>query len=199
MDFRSRMVALLKVLLPLAALAILSTLFLLSRSVDPTATIPFAERDMAERLSGQQITAPFYSGSTTKGDEVIVSASVARPGGNGEPAQATDLRARINMIDGTRLTMESDTGSIGSDTDIATFSGNVRVTSSAGYVVTTDHLNTDLKGMTGNTPGPVKGTGPLGSFDAGRMQMRSDAEGGPVHLHFNNGVKLVYQPPKTER
>ena len=45
MDRYSRMVAIFKVLLPLAALAILSTLFLLSRTIDPTTTIPFADQD----------------------------------------------------------------------------------------------------------------------------------------------------------
>lgn len=199
MDLRSRMVALLKVLLPLAALAILSTLFLLSRSIDPTATIPFAGQDMADRLSGQQITAPFYSGTTAQGDEILATASLARPGGENQPAEATALRVRVNMADGVRLTMESDSGTIGADSDVATFSGNVQFTSSAGYVITTDRLNTDLNGLSGDTPGPIKGKGPLGAFDAGRMRFRSESEGGPLHLHFNKGVKLIYRPPKTER
>ena len=43
MDRYSRMIAFLKVLLPLMALALLSTLFLLSQNTEPMASIPFAE------------------------------------------------------------------------------------------------------------------------------------------------------------
>ena len=50
MDRYSRMIVWLKVLLPLMALALLSTLFLLSRNVDPLASIPFAQAEIDERL-----------------------------------------------------------------------------------------------------------------------------------------------------
>jgi len=199
MDLYSRMVALFKVLLPLAALAILSTVFLLSRSVDPTATIPFAEQDMADRMRDQQVTAPFFSGTTSKGDEIMVTASVARPGGPNAPAEATDLDAQITMVDGTRLTLRSDTGSVAVDQDIATFEGHVKITTSTGYVVLTETLHATLSGITANTPGQVDGTGPLGEFTAGNMQIDTKTEGGPVHMLFNNGVKLIYDPKRPER
>ena len=99
MDRYSRMVALLKVLLPLAALALLSTLFLISRGVNIEATIPFADHEIEERMRGQQITAPFFSGTTAQGDEITVTASIARPGGPSSPAVATDLTAVNSMAD----------------------------------------------------------------------------------------------------
>ena len=197
MDLYSRMVALLKVLLPLAALAILSTVFLLSRSVDPTATIPFAEQDMADRMRDQQVTAPFFSGTTSDGDEIMVTASIARPGGPNSPAEATDLSAQITMVDGVRITLRSDTGTVAVDKDLATFEGHVIITTTTGYVVLTDTLNSALSGITANTPGQIEGTGPLGEFTAGNMQIDTKTEGGTVHMLFNNGVKLIYDPKKT--
>ncbi|PCH73392.1 MAG: hypothetical protein COC12_05015 [Rhodobacteraceae bacterium] len=199
MDFRSRVVALLKVLLPLTALGLLSTLFLLSRGVDPTATIPFAERDMADRMRDQQITAPFFSGTTDQGDEIIVTASLARPEGDGTPAEATDLNARITMVDGVRMTLTSDTGSVAMDKNIATFAGNVVITSSNGFVVRTQLLNTTLNGMNGDSPGKITGTGPIGDFTAGQMQIREISEGGALHMLFKNGVRLLYDPTNLER
>jgi lipopolysaccharide export system protein LptC len=198
-DLRSRMVALFKVLLPLAALGILSTLFLLSRSVDPTARIPFAEHEMADRMRDQQVTAPFFSGTTAKGDEIIVTASIARPGGFGAPAEATDLSARITMADGIRINLTSDTGSVAVDKNLATFSGNVRITTTTGYVILTDTLNTELSGVSGNTPGTITGTGPLGDFTAGQMQIGENNKGGPLHMLFKKGVKLIYVPKTPER
>lgn len=193
------MVALFKVLLPLAALGILSTLFMLSRSVDPTAKIPFAEREMADRMRDQQVTAPFFSGTTSKGDEIIVTASLARPGGPATPAEATDLTARITMADGVRITLTSDTGSVAIDKNLATFTGNVEITSTNGFVIQTETLNTALKSISGNTPGTITGTGPFGDFTAGQMQIREESDGGPLHMLFKNGVKLIYDPRKLER
>jgi len=193
------MVALFKVLLPLAALGILSTLFMLSRSVDPTAKIPFAEREMAERMRDQQVTAPFFSGTTSKGDEIIVTASLARPNRAGAPAEATDLTVRITMADGVRITLTSDTGIVAVDKNIATFSGNVEITSTNGFVVQTDMLNTALNTVSGSTPGPITGTGPIGDLTAGQMHIREISDGGPLHMLFKKGVKLLYDPRNSER
>ena len=69
-DRYSRMVALLKVSLPLIALGILSTLFLVSRAVDPPSTIPFADSEVQERLTNQQVTGPLYTGMSANGDQI---------------------------------------------------------------------------------------------------------------------------------
>ncbi|MCF6233403.1 MAG: LPS export ABC transporter periplasmic protein LptC [Rhodobacteraceae bacterium] len=199
MDLRSRMVALFKVLLPLAALAILSTLFMLSRSLDPTATIPFAENEMADRMRDQQVTAPFFSGTTPEGDEITVSASLARPGGDGTPAEATNLTARLMMADGVKITMTSDTGTVDVSESIATFNGNVEITSSQGILVQTDTLRTTLNSIAASTPGTVIATTPFGDFVAGRMQLSELSDGGPLHMVFKDGVKLIYDPKTRER
>jgi len=199
MDTYSRMVAFLKVLLPLAALVLLSTLFLISRGVDTDATIPFADHEIEERMRSQQITAPFFSGTTAQGDEIMVTASIARPGGASAPAVATDLHAVISMADGGRLTLRSDNGAVQIDKDIASFSGNVEITSAAGLLVTTDLLNATLSGVSADSPGPVQASGPIGMLNAGTMQLQTKTQGGPLHMLFNNGVKLVYDPQKSER
>lgn len=199
MDGYSRMVQLLKVLLPLAALALLSTLFLLSRSVDPNATIPFAEQDMADRMRDQQVTKPYFSGTTAKGEEVLVTAMIARPGGPNSPAEATDLDAQIKLIDGQIIRLTSDLGSVALDRDMAVFSGDVRITSTDGTEIRTEVLNTALSGIKGSTPGTVTGTGPIGDFTAGNMEMGAKNDDGPIHMVFKNGVKLIYDPQKQER
>ncbi|TLP65709.1 hypothetical protein FEE96_09405 [Parasedimentitalea maritima] len=199
MDRYSRMVAFLKVLLPLTALVLLSTLFLISRGVDTDATIPFAEHEIEERMRGQQVTAPFFSGTTAQGDEITVTASIARPGGLASPAVATDLQAVIKMADGGRLTLTSNSGEVYLDKDIASFSGDVAITSTSGLEVTTDLLNATLSGISANSPGPVTATGPIGVLNAGSMQLETKTQGGPLQMLFNNGVKLVYDPQKSER
>lgn len=199
MDRYSRMVALLKVLLPLAALALLSTLFLVSGGRNTETEIPFAEAELEERTRGQQVTQPFFSGTSARGDQIMVTAARARPGSSGEPADAEELSARIRMADGSLITMRSDAGQIAFGRDLVSFIGNVEVTSSVGMTVLSDRLNSTLNGVVGDSPGPITGTGAIGDFSAGSMHFQAKNEGGPIHMVFNKGVKLIYVPEKPER
>lgn len=199
MDGYSRIVAFLKVLLPLAALVLLSTLFLISRGTNTETSIPFAEQEIEERLRDQQVTAPFFSGTTAQGDEIMFTAARARPGSAGGPAEAEDIKARLRTISGSEMNIRSDSGQIRMDTDVASLLGNVEITSSTGVHVTSDALNAALSGIEGNSPGPVAGTGPFGEFTAGSMHFSSKNGDGPIHMLFNKGVKLIYTPQKQER
>ena len=197
MDRYSRLVAWLKVLLPLTALGLLSTLFLLSRNIDPMAAIPFAETEIAERLKGQQITAPFFSGTTSAGDRVTVSAGkmATRSGSNNE---ASDLSAQIDLASGTRVVLFSDTGAfdmLGGETML---SGDVVITTSTGYKLTSDALRTNFDTLSVESPGPVMGSGPFGTLNAGRMQLQRVEGNENAQLIFTNGVKLIYDPKSLE-
>ncbi len=57
----SRVVAWLKVLLPVIALVLLSTMFLISRTIDPSRAIPFANVDVEGMVRDQRISAPAFS------------------------------------------------------------------------------------------------------------------------------------------
>lgn len=199
MDSYSRAVAYLKVLLPLAALVLMSTLFLISRGVNTEAVIPFAQKEIEDRMKGQQVTAPFFSGTTRQGDEIMVMAALARPGGEGTPAVASNLSAEINLADGGQITLASRTGAISPGKDLARFTGDVTITSAAGLIVETEELSTALSGLEAESPGPVQATGPLGKLTAGNMRIGVKTEGGPIHMLFKNGVKLLYDPQQPER
>lgn len=199
MDNYSRAVAYLKVLLPLAALVLMSTMFLISRGVNTDAVIPFAQKEIEDRMKGQQVTAPFFSGTTAQGDEIMVTASLARPGGDGAPAVASNLSAQFDLAEGGRITLASETGAIHPGQDTARFTGSVTITSADGLVVETEELNTALSGLEADSPGPVRATGAIGELTAGNMQIGVKTEGGPVHMLFKNGVKLLYDPQKPER
>jgi lipopolysaccharide export system protein LptC len=199
MDGYSRMVAILKVLLPIAALVLLSTLFLVSRSVDPTTTIPFSQADIDDRLRDQQVTGPVFSGSTATGDEITLTAAVARPGAAGGTASAEALTGRINIAGGREVVLSADAGRFDPAADEASLAGSVRVETSDGYDVTTEELSASLSDLRVTAPGPVSGTAPFGRLSAGSMELSRRAEGGSAHLLFKDGVKLVYDPKQRER
>ncbi|MBV1897323.1 MAG: hypothetical protein KUG70_12740 [Rhodobacteraceae bacterium] len=194
MDRYSRMVAIFKVLLPLAALGLLATVFLFSRNMNPTATIPFADNEIAERLRDRQVTAPVYSTRTADGDEISVTAAQASPSISGAPATAIDLRASLLTPVGLRIDLSSKNGTVDFFAKRATFQGDVEISTTTGYVLETALLNTSLDSVDADSPGDVTGNSPFGQLSAGNMTIRTEIDTGTVHILFNDGVKLVYTP-----
>ncbi|WP_170418262.1 LPS export ABC transporter periplasmic protein LptC [Ruegeria atlantica] len=199
MDRHSRRVQFLKVLLPLVAIAMLSTVFLLSRSIETNVSVPFTQKDIDERLADQVVTQPNYQGTTSKGEDVQIEASRATQGTEGDAPTAAEFRGRLGLLNGGVITLDSNSGMIRPDKNTATFVGDVVITTTDGIVVTTDLLNTALDEIQGDTPGQVNGTGIIGDFTAGRMTFGTEKKDGPVHIIFTDGVKLVYEPQKAER
>lgn len=195
-NFHSTAVAWLKVALPLAALGILSTLFLVSRTVDPEAAIPNAEVDIAERVREPRLTMPTWAGMTEDGAALTVTADEARPDGGGDTgASAQALHATLDMPDGGRVELVADRGQMQPDGSEMTVSGDVVVTTSSGYRVTTDALSAQMNRTGLSSDSTVIATGPIGRLTAGAMRL-SEAEGnaGTYVLVFNGGVRLVYVP-----
>ena len=199
MDGYSRMVQFFKVLLPIAAIFLLSTVFLLSRNIETNVTVPFNQNDIDERLADQVVTQPDYRGTTTKGEDVQVKATQASQGEDGSVPTASEFRGRYGLLNGGVITLDSNTGMVRPDKGTATFVGDVVITTTDGIQVTTELLNTSLDEIRGDTPGQVNGTGVIGNFSAGRMTFGTEKVDGPVHILFTDGVKLVYVPEKAER
>lgn len=199
MDRHSRRVQIFKVLLPLTALALLSTLFLLSDSIDPQSTIPFAEGDAIERIRDQQITGPVYSGTTEKGDEIMFTADTVTPGGPYSPAEAINPRAEMVLSGGNRIKLGAKSGHLSLTQQMATFVGDVVITTADGMKLTTHVLNTSIEKIAGSAPGYIEGHGPIGELSAGGMELGSQSDDGAIHVLFTGGVKLIYDPQKSER
>lgn len=192
----SRFVAWVKIILPLVALALLSSLVLFSRSIDPEGAIPFAEVDVRELAREQGISAPTYTGVTSDGAAIVLSAGSARPDLD-DPARGTasDLSARIDTPDGERIDVTAESGTIDTRSGVAELSGNVRVKTSSGYSLRTDAMRTALDKTDILSRGPVDGDGPPGRLEAGRMHIFEDeSRPGAYVLVFQDGVKLIYQP-----
>ena len=197
MDGYSKLVAWLKVLLPLMSLLLLSTLFFLSRNADPVTSLPFADTDIDERLREQQITAPVFAGTTTDGDMFRVTI--------GRLSSRTDLRkdaealaAMIDLATGARILLSADEGQFDIATNISRMTGRVELSTSTGYALTTDALEANFDTFTLQSPGPVTGTSPMGTFDAGMVRLHRKTGETNAHLIFTNGVKLIYDPEKAE-
>ncbi len=192
----SRFVALTKVILPIIALGILSTLFLFSRDIDPTQSIPYADVDVEELAREQRIGAPNYAGVTEDGAAISITAKSARPSpDNAKIVTATGLTAIIEDAMDGRLEIIASDGVINTDQQIVTLQGGVQILTSTGYIIDTAGLTAALNETSVITDGRITAEGPLGTLNAGQMVL--ETQNGPNGSHllvFKGGVKLIYDP-----
>lgn len=195
----SRIVAGMKILLPLAALGLLSTVFLISNTVDPSQSVPTAQIDLQKRARELGATNPSFAGVTRQGDEIRFEADIVRP----DPAAPTRLTAdriaaQFRLEAGTRVEITARSGAFDQRALRARLHDEVRMTTSTGYVIETERLISKLDALHVRSPGTVTATGPPGKLTAGRMLLHNASPGGAAELVFSDGVKLVYRPGAVE-
>ena len=83
---------------------------------------------------------------------------------------------------------------IDQDAMTAALSGGGRITTSTGYTVETERLDARLDVLDARSAGPVRATGPIGSLQAGGMQLRHNDVTDTAEMLFTGGVVLVYRP-----
>lgn len=198
-DNYSRLVVWLKVLLPLLALAILSTLFLLSRVIDPEAVIPFADKEIQDRLRDQQVTGPIYQGVTADGDELsFVATKLTSPEGRTGANEAEEPTITMDLVSGTTVVLTALKGRFDIAGNRSELTGDVVITTTTGYVINSDEMITALSTLDVESPGPVDATGPLGTLNAGAMTLSAGKGQQAAQLVFTNGVKLIYDPKTVD-
>jgi lipopolysaccharide export system protein LptC len=196
MDIHSRLIGWLKIVLPLLALAILSTLFLVARTVDPDDAIPYAEVDVEDRLREPRITAPTYAGLTADGAALTFTAAEARPEtATGAGASASALVGVLETPDGARTDLIAAIGRVDTAARQVVLSGGVTVTTSSGWQVQSETLIAAMDSTNITAPSFVTASGPAGTVTADAMQLTQDAQQNNGYLLvFNGAVKLIYQP-----
>lgn len=194
-DRHTRVVGWLKVALPLIALVILSTLFLVARRIDPEAALPYAEVDVEDLAREPRMTAPTYAGTTADGAALTLSADEARPAADGSPAQAAGLRLDLATPDGGQTELLAVDARMDDTAKELVLSGGVIVTTSTGYRLETAEIAARLDRTGLESRAPVKATGPAGEITAEGMVLSQDNRTpGAYVLVFKGGVRLIYQP-----
>jgi len=190
-NFHSRLVSWTKIVLPLSALGLLSTLFLFARGGEADGTIPIVEIDALAREQG--ITAPQFSGVTDDGAMIQLTADTAKPDSeNTLTIQAPLLQ--LNAPDGTSMTIRAGTGVLDNAAQRAELTGLARLEASSGYIMETAGLSADLAKGRFTSLGPLEIQSPYGALTAGQVDIFSAESNLGQQMHFTNGVKLIYTP-----
>ncbi|MTH63030.1 LPS export ABC transporter periplasmic protein LptC [Paracoccus shanxieyensis] len=189
---RSRIVAWLRVILPLAALALLSVLFLLGRKPTPDATIPYANVDPQDLAERQAVTNPTYTGVTSNGSQLTIAGTEAVPGKSGE-GSVTDVRLTLRAPDGRAADVTAGTAQL-QDGQV-TLGEGVRMTTADGWIVTAPEFHAAVSEGTLSADREVNVRAPFGDLTAGQMELRPTAPENPDHvLDLKGGVRLIYRP-----
>ncbi|WP_145962803.1 hypothetical protein [Mangrovicoccus ximenensis] len=189
-----------KIVLPLVALGILSTLFLLSRSGQIGEPLPWSEAELGDMAREERLGNPTYAGLTEDGSELRLSAERLTPDpGRDGIAHGRVLAARLARPDGITLELTAPEGTLDQGERVAELGGGVRIDSSNGYVATMPgaRIRTNLSHL--ESLGPVEAEGPIGTLSAGKLTVTAEpgTRNGTVAL-FTGGVHLIYRPQATE-
>jgi lipopolysaccharide export system protein LptC len=187
----STIVSWVKVALPMLALALLSTLFLLSRAPDPDAALPFADIDIEQIAREQRLSRPRFAGTLEDGRELVLISNTATPvAGAPNRIRLDGIEADLELTGDDQARLIAESGIIDLAEQSADLRGSVRLTTESGYRVESDRITVAMSVMEIDSPYAVTVTGPQFRLTAGAMRMTGPANA--ATLHFTGGVRLLY-------
>lgn len=190
----SRLISWLKIILPLLALALLSTLFLVARTVDPAQTLPFADVDVEELAREQRVGKPNYSGVTDDGAAISISADHAKPDAQRDGAMTgADARAVLELENGETVHVSAGAIDLDNPAGLARLFNDVQLQTSDGYRLDTDELQISLDRTRLGSETLTRVDGPAGQITADTFALtRENPKNGNYLLVFKGNVKLIY-------
>ena len=190
LDARARWGRAARIGLPLVALGLLSSVFLVAPrpAADELPAIPFARAEAVSRE--QRLGRPDFAGVTADGTRIALQAAAARP-----------LPDRPGAIAAETVTLRVDTPARGFDLAAPaaavadgriTATGGVDVLTTDGWRMRAPRMDALLDRTSVTAEGPVEGEGPLGRIEAGALRATRDT------LDFTGGARVIYQPSRPE-
>lgn len=191
----SRVVAILKVGLPLVALAMLAGLFLGSDRPRSGGELVFSPADLAALGQGMRVSRPVFSGVTDAGDRFRFTAVAVVPDAAPPTRAAIDtLAGRIDFTDGRSVDLAAAAGDLDLKAQNLALQGSVQLDSDDGYAFAADAVAVDLKAGALVATGAVAGEGPMGRIDAEKLTVSPPDAAGARRFLFEDRVRLVYDP-----
>ncbi len=191
-DIYSTFVVWSKVAMPIAALVLLSTLFLFSGKVDVTESLPYANLNVDEIIKDQRISRPFIDSVTEDGTEVTLTAAFAKPDiANPGKFETEDLQLRLRDANNQAVKLTAKTGIV--DPAGAELSDGVTIVTSDGLTVKTPSLAAQFDQKRFVARDGITTFLNIGALEADSMVI--DQSENNTEIVFQGNVRLTYQPP----
>ena len=192
-DTYTRLVKTLRLALPLGALVILSTVFLVSKRVSLDQPPPFDELRLDQLLSDEHITGPSFATMTEDGSSVRFAADRAQPRGGTEGQYLAEaVRADIETSDGGAMHFEAPIAELDQEAKQLVMGDGVTILTSTGYRIEAETFTSTLDQTSVASAGEVRATGPIGNWTAGQMELLEQDDGYVVV--FKDRINLIYDP-----
>jgi lipopolysaccharide export system protein LptC len=191
-DAWSRAVSYAKVLMPLGALAILSTLFLLSRKVDTVIDLSgFSSADLAQTIAN-----PRFAGVSEDGSTFQFAARAANPvAAKADQMRVDDLNLTVALNDGSSIGASATAATIDMRAKTVTMNDNPVLTTSTGYEIHADAVSIDYGTTRLVTSTGITVTGPAGLISADQLTLTDRGTGASDYqLVFTGNVQMTINP-----
>ena len=193
-------IQILRLVLPLSALALLSTVFLLSSGVDPQRAVEMSDLNVEELTREPRIGEARFAGVTNDATAMTIVAHSVRSVGDlreeGPLLLYLDTpRGELEFPVGRIATFRGEEGRIDQSQDEVMLQGAVVLETSDGYVMTMPKLisaiqTTHVQGM-----GGITGQAPAGDISSDTVELTlSDERTDGYLLAFKGNVRLIYFP-----
>lgn len=176
-----------KIILPLIAIGVLSTLFLFAGRPDPEDALIVSEVDVAELADEQRLGRPRFAGMLEGGQALRFTAERAAPlADSTEIFTAETVAVRVTLEPGLEALIDAGGALVDMVGQSAELSGGVIIRRTDGVRLRTEALTLGLAALSA-TSGAVELMGPGLTLDAAAMEVTGDAL-----IRFNGGVRVVY-------
>ncbi|MEX2650644.1 MAG: LPS export ABC transporter periplasmic protein LptC [Alphaproteobacteria bacterium] len=193
----ARLVAALKIGLPVAAVALVAVLvswpYVTSRDA-PGLRLTYASVDQSADGTVAMTNAR-YLGTDRKGQSFTITAERAEQDPDRlDHVVLSSLAADISLDDGSWLSLRARRGLYRPDARTLDLEGDVSLYADSGYELRTERARIDLGAEIASGDAPVEGQGPLGHLVAGGFEL----DVGGDRLSFHDGVTLTLYPAVEE-
>ncbi|MCF6273148.1 MAG: hypothetical protein L3J37_08135 [Rhodobacteraceae bacterium] len=187
----SRVVAWLKILLPMIALIVLGTVFLITSDDGFDAGFTFSQADIETLEAGSFLKKPQIDGVTARGEPFhLVAELIAPVEGNLNLVKMTALSGEFVFSSSEWVRLEAATAVMDIKAQTLVFNEGGQVETSDGTIASVDFLRATLS--TGEMEGRgIIALGPLGQVSADNFQITAP-EGKNRVLWFENNVRMLY-------
>lgn len=194
----SRVVGILKIVLPLIALVLLSMVFLLAETIDPSQAIRNAPVDVEDLARDPRLSGARFAGVTEDGAALTIHADTVRSDPSGAMRlNVSGLTLDIQGAANEAFRVLAAEGVVDRGAGRYSMQGGLQIEATPGYRLQGDSLSGLLDNTFVEVPGSLSGQAPAGLIEAGNMVLRTNSgEEQGYSLVFGGGVRLIYQPPE---
>lgn len=202
----SRYVQWAKIALPILAVGLFSSVFLVSETdVFEGTGIVFSDADLSALGDGVQIKSPRFSGVTDGGDKFLLTANYANPDSNKPSVIGMEsVSATLDLASGEHVDVTATSGELQIPTQELRLTDGITISTSQGFRAKMRSALAYMRKGSVISEDPVEVVGPMGQITALSLEFKTvfATEGENVQNHilsFRDEVRVIFHPEPIKR